>query len=143
MEQEQKKKINYWLIGGSLIILVIMGYFSFQDVENARNNGVYTIASVTKLRPAKNGWKVNTSIEYKNRFFQFDHLEVWESFSLRDSRKRFFAKIRMEDGECKLGFIYSKEEVPDSLQVAPTEGWSEEWMKEHFPEVVENVHDTR
>jgi hypothetical protein len=34
-------------------------------------------------------------------------------------------------------------QVPDSIQSCPAEGWSEEWMREHFPKVVAFVHDTR
>ena len=137
------KRANNLLIFLFLAALAIGGYITYLDVEYARRHGVYTIAIVKKLRAAKNGWKVKTLIEYKHKTFEFEHLKFWESFSFNQTQRRMFAKIRIENNVVHLFSTYIKSDVPDSILSAPPEGWSEEWMKAHFPEVVEDVYDTR
>ena len=137
------KKVNYWLIGGIAIILLIGGYYSYLRIEYARRNGVYTISTITKVRPARNGWKVYSVVWHRNQKYEYDGLVDWEVFSFTgNSSKRFFTKI-LEDKTSEGYWPVFVLEVPDSIQAAPPEGWSEEWMKIHFPEVVEYVHDTK
>lgn len=139
----QGKKLNYRIIAIVVALLIVAGYKSYLDVEYAIKHAIYTIAYVQKMRPAKNGWKVNTQIYYKNKMYKYEHLQFWETFSVNQNSRRLFATISVKNKKVGLGFIYDGDDVPDSIQSAPPEGWTEQWMKEHFPKVVENLHDMR
>jgi hypothetical protein len=137
-----KVKTNTYLVIFIVVIVLIVGaYYSYLDIERARKNGVYTVSIVTKERPARNGWKVYSVLWYHNRKYEYRGVVNWEVFSFKDKSKRFFAKITEEPTEGYWPVFIL--EVPDSILSAPDSGWSEEWMKGHFPEVVSNVHDAR
>jgi hypothetical protein len=136
------KRANNLLIFLFFGAFIIGCYYAYLDDEKARNNGVYTIATFFKKGVGKNGWRVDVYLYYNNKQFEYSGLVDWEVFSLNDKSKRFFTKILDTDPQSGYLPVFSVE-VPDSIQIAPPEGWSEEWMKAHFPKVVEDVHDTR
>lgn len=140
---KNKKKVNYWLIGGALVVLLAAGYYSYLRDKEIRNNGVYTIAQICPKHIARGGWKVYATINFRNKIYEYDPVIEWEHFGLKDTCKVFFVKILDYDPEDGIGIIPKRIAKPDSIKSAPPEGWSEAWMKEHFPKVVEYVHDTR
>lgn len=138
----RNKKVNYWLIAGVVIVLLFAGYYSYRADMSVRENGIYSVATVTNIRIARNGWKVIVEYTYKGNINKGEGLNDISDFKLTDVGKRYFVKFQKEQPDGN-HILIPNIEVPDSIQSVPPEGWSEVWMQEHFPEVVEFVHDTR
>lgn len=56
--------------------------------------------------------------------------------------ERYFVRFLKNEPASKYALIPTLK-VPDSVQNAPSAGWTEQWMKEHYPKVVEYIHDPR
>ena len=142
---ENKKRTNYWLIAGVLVILMVGSYYSYRKDLVVRKNGIYTIAKIEKIRIARSGWRVGILIAYQNAYFHEEAVYFYEYFNSNSVGNSYFIKINYKEQENKIESmrLVPIVQVPDSIQSAPPEGWSEEWMREHFPKVVEYVHDTR
>lgn len=140
-----KKRVNYWLIAGIVIILLSGGYYSYQKDLAARKSGIYTIAKIEKIRIARSGWRVWMLITHQNAYFHEEAVYFYEYFNAKSVGNRYFIKINYKEQQNKIESmrLVPIVEVPDSIQSAPPEGWTEAWMQEHFPEVVEYVHDTK
>lgn len=141
----RNKKVNYWLIAGVFVVLIIGGYYSYQKDLAARKSGIYTIAEIEKIRIARSGWRVWMRIAYQNVYLHEEAVYFYEYFNSNSVGNRYFIKINYKEQQSEIESmrLVPTIEVPDSLQTAPPDGWTEEWMEEHFPKVVEYVHDTK
>jgi|GEM_PF-2613525 len=138
----ERKKRNYLLAAGVLIVLIIGGNYSYRADKSVRENGIYSIATITSIKIARNGWKVIVVYPYMDILNTGEGLNDIKDFDMNDLGKRYFIKFQKEHPNGNHVLIPTVK-VPDSIQSAPLLGWSEAWMNVHFPEVVEYVHDTR
>jgi len=135
-------KVNWKIVVIVFVVLIFAGIYSYRKIEYKRNNGVYTLGEITSVHLARNGWKIHVNYRFSRREFSIYTIVFFEGFSPRNIGRRYFVKILPENPGDGL-ILVPGVEVPDSVQLAPDNGWSEDWMKEHFPKAVEYVYDTR
>jgi hypothetical protein len=136
------KMKNIILALTSSILLISSGYYSYIKDINVRTRGIYSIATINSINISRNGWKIVVSYPYSGNAYTGSGLDDLSYYNKNDVGKRLFIKFLMENPgreHILIPFI----QVPDSIKTPPQMGWSEEWMKQQFPKVVEYVHDTR
>jgi hypothetical protein len=140
----ERKRLNILLVIVFLSIFVAGGYYSYKKDQTVINNGIYTIAQVEKISLARGGWRVWLQIRSKYGNLNEDAVYFYEYFNINSIGDRYFIKILYDSSRSiKTMRLVPVIKVPDSIKSVPSEGWSEEWMRQHFPKVVEYVHDTR
>jgi len=124
-----------------IIVLLIGMYFAYESDENLIKRGRYALATITKTQYARGGIRVWSTFSYRGVNYKVDGIHPIPELTIDDVGKRFFILFSPESpGSHSRLTNYM---APDSMQYVPSEGWSEAWMQEHFPKVVEYVHDTR
>jgi len=130
----------------AIVFFVVLGAMCLYGIwKNNRwtsGDGVYVIGSINEITLARNGWKVTRTYTLSKNTYSDNAIYPFEYFNRSSVGKRYFLRLlreHPEEGAALIPII----RVPDSIVIAPPDGWSEAWMKEHFPKVVEYVHDTR
>ncbi|OSZ79001.1 hypothetical protein CAP35_12345 [Chitinophagaceae bacterium IBVUCB1] len=121
-------------------VLIPGMFYSYQrDKKWLKAEGVYVVGTVCDIRVARNGWKVTRRYEYSKIRYNNYGLYSWEYFNRHSIGKKYFIRLAREDPDYG-GQLVPIMEVPDSLLLVPNRVWSEQWMKVHFPKVVEYAH---
>ena len=134
----KRKWLPLWV---SLIILITGGYYWYKSDEQVYLKGKYTISTITKTQFARNGIRAWSMFTYNNQVYYNDGIHPIPELSINDVGKRYFTIFLADNPSGHV--IMTKFCIPDSIKSAPDTGWSEVWMKIHFPKVVEYVHDIR
>ena len=134
-----KKSTLYTII--ALVLFSVFGIVYHVYHSNIlKKNGIYTIITLEKITGGGRGCEINIyfsyiykNIKHEGRGDCASRTEVSE----KDIGHRFFMGFTPDKNGNTEGFfnILFRCSVPDTLQ-APAEGWSQEWMKEHFPDCV-------
>jgi hypothetical protein len=130
---------TYIIIGIGLFI----GFAIFYDWYSSNrfydlldSEGVYTIGTIEKVESlSKGGPLSHITYTYKNLSHEGEYIGDLGVNQKPYMGKRFFIKIIPNNP--KIGIYFNPNfSVPDSILSAPPEGWSQDWMKEHFPDCV-------
>jgi hypothetical protein len=135
MQGNNNKKVLYFTVIAVMLAMCVYGIW--QNKKWANSEGVYIIGVVEKLDLARNGWKIQRAYSFSNKIYRNSAVYPFEYFNKNDVGHRFFLRILRttpEDGAALIPIG-----VPDSITASPVDGWSEEWMNEHFPKVVEYI----
>lgn len=135
------KSTIYTIIALGLLAISGIVYRTYHS-SILRKNGIYTIITLEKIKGGGRGCEIDVyfsytykGIKHEGRADCYSRTEVSE----KDIGHRFFMKFTPD----KNGFVnlLFRCIVPDTLQ-APANGWSQEWMEEHFPNCVReyNAH---
>lgn len=134
-----KKSTVYTIIALGLFA-AFGAFYQIRSSNKLGKNGIYTIVTIEKIKGGGRGCGIDIyvsftykKIEHKKWYDCFTHAQVSEN----PIGKRFFMKFIPNDKgffDKSIDILYHCP-VPDTLQ-APPEGWSQEWMEEHFPDCV-------
>jgi hypothetical protein len=130
------KKRNYYLI---FFIIAFIGFAIYYQVHSSKRlkiDGRYTIATIDNIKATGNGLRVYISFSYKGIKKDKDYIEDVGKIKNLKISQRLFIKFDPSDFYGSIDFN-SDCYVPDSIKAAPENGWSEEWMQEHFPNCVQ------
>jgi len=134
------KKSKTYIIIGIIAFLIYALYYDKHSSVRFNNlldeKGVYTIGTIDKIEGlSKGGPLAHISYRYKNTRNEGQYIGDLSSVPTPHIGKHFFIKIVPDNPQ--IGIYFNPHCIaPDSILVAPFEGWSQEWMKEHFPECV-------
>jgi hypothetical protein len=131
------KKSNYYVLIGFILFLVYGVYYDLHSRNLLTNYGRYTIGTIEKIDGGGRGCALSiyVSFVYKNIKYTENGCAELDEVKKSFIGKHFFVKIVPNNIDRAFNIKYSCP-VPDSITVAPSEGWSEEWMQEHFPDCV-------
>ncbi len=128
------KKSNYSIIIIVIVFVIYAIYYHWHSTNLLSVTGRYTIGTVDKMKPAGNGIGVYISFFYKGIKQERDYTEDIGYIKKLRVGKRLFIKF-VPSGNRAFGFNLDCT-VPDSITNAAYDGWSEEWMQEHFPNCI-------
>jgi hypothetical protein len=122
-----------------IVIAVYGGYYMIIEERLMRETGKYTIGVIKKTKIGSKGIRVFITYNYKEKGQEVDYITEYSDRSKLQTGKRVFIKFIPESG-----FKYIKLDldciVPDSIKKSPLNGWSEQWMKENFPDYLELIN---
>ena len=130
-------KINkiYIIIG----IILFTGYAIFYAWNSSNlldKDGIYTIGKIEKVEGGgRGGLRAYISFSYKNIQHEGDYIDGSGKIKERIIGTRYFIKILPTHLDRAFDFNIDYP-ITDSILVAPPEGWSQDWMKKHFPTYV-------
>lgn len=128
-----KKTVTYISIG-ILSLLFVYGFYIMSIKTRLINEkGRYTIGIIQKTKVGSKGIRVFINYYYENKIVVVDYIEEYiERKKLLIGKRIFIKFIPGHDIEyVKLDIDCI---VPDSIKHAPSNGWSEQWMKDNFPD---------
>ena len=126
------KRSSYYIILAIVFFAAFSIYYFLQSNRLLSSTGRYTIGTVDKMKPAGNGMRVYISFFYKDVKQERDYIEDIGKIKKLEVGQKFFIKFIPSDNRA---FDFNSDcFVPESIKNAPFDGWSEEWMQEHFPE---------
>ena len=128
------KRSNYYIILAIVLFITFSIYYLMHSNRLLSSTGRYTIGTVDKMKPAGNGIRVYISFFYKNIKQERDYIEDIGKIKKLKIGQKLFIKFIPSDNRT---FDFNPEcHVPGTFKDAPVDGWSEEWMREHFPECI-------
>ncbi len=132
------KKNKLYILIGIVLFVAFAIYYDWHSNRLLADEGVYTIATIEKVQAGGRGCSrlVDASFVYNSaKHFEEKICIGSESVSQSLVGKRVFIKIIPK--HLKFGiYLQFNCLVPDSIAAAPSGGWSQEWIKGHFPECV-------
>ena len=130
------KKNNIYIVIAIVLFIIYAVFYAWKSSNLIDKYGVYTIGKIEKVEGgARGGLRVYISFSYKNIKHTGDYIDG--SGKIKESLigKRYFIKIVPNRIDRAFNFNIDCP-IPDSILVAPSEGWSQGWMKEYFPNCV-------
>lgn len=105
-----------------------------------KDYGLFTIGKIDDIEIGSKGLHVFLSFRYKRKIETRDYLTDYEDRNKLFLGKRIFVKFiperKNKSIQVSLDCI-----VSDSIKSAPALGWTEDWMKEHFPYCIEAMNE--
>lgn len=134
------KKAQTYLGVSILSVIMVYGFYIMNLKTRLINEkGRYTIGVIQRTKIGSKGIRVFINYSYGNKVELVDYIEDYvERNKLRIGRRIFIKFIPENDVKyIKLNLECT---VPDSIKNAPLYGWSEQWMKEKFPDYMQLIN---
>jgi len=128
----KKKYLSIFIFFGLLVGYGI--YYQQKSINILQKYGKYTIATIERIEPSSGrgcSYKVYVSFSYMNRKQEAFYCITFKLDKSYIGRRLFYEFAPNYIG--RTSSINYDCSVPDSIQDAPSEGWSVEWMSTHFP----------
>lgn len=128
------KKNKYYIFIAIVLFLIYAIYHDINSNKLLISEGKYTIGYIKKITGGGKGcgMLVYVGFNYKHDKYEENYCESSDEVKRMFVGQRFFIKILPSNVDRRFDIKYSCP-VPDSINVAPYEGWSQQWMKDNFP----------
>lgn len=135
-----KNKITTYISVGILSIIMIYGVY-VMNVKNRliNENGRFTIGVIQKTKVGSKGIRVFINYYYKDKKEVVDYMEEYIERKKLSIGKRIFIKF-IPGNNIEYVKLHIDCIVPDSIKNAPSNGWSEQWMKDNFPDYMKLIN---
>lgn len=127
-----------------LIILAVLSIYGLykggKKEQSLKETGKYTIGVIEKLKIGSKGIIVFITYYFENRKIETNYMTDYENKVKLYPGKRVFIKF-MPNIDEKYFDLDLDCIVPDSIKNAPSNGWSEQWMKDNFPDYMKLINN--
>jgi len=128
-------KKSKFFVGLAILFFVMYAiYYGFQGEDLLDKNGRYVIGTINKIEGGGGRGcvlKIYVSFNYNGIEQKESYCENLQKIDESFIGKRVFLKIIPDHLDRKFIIFYNCS-IPNNIGAMPTEGWSQEWMKEHF-----------
>jgi hypothetical protein len=128
------KRNKYYIMISILLFIGYAIYYSLRSSNLLAKGGKYTIATVKKIEAAGNGIRIYLYFFYEGTRKDVDYIEQIDYLTQFYVGKRFIIKF-IPNNDRAIRFNMDCV-LPDSIQSAPSDGWSQEWIQKNFPNCV-------
>ena len=124
-----------FIIIAILVFVVYAIYYGLQGDDLLEKSGRYVIGTINKIEGGGGGGcslKIYISFKYDGIEQKESYCEDLQKINESVIGKKVFLKIIPDNLGRKLKVYYNCS-IPNNIEATPSEGWSQEWMQEHFP----------
>jgi hypothetical protein len=132
---EGMRNKKFYIIVIAVLFVLYAVYYGLNSDKILAEEGVYSIAKIENVQPGGRGCArlLDISFIYNNVKHTITKIcESNDSINKSFIGKRFFIKIVPNELERAIDFNF-RCSVPDTITEVPHGGFSQEWMREHFP----------